>query len=368
MKKRGFSALLTLAVVSVAIGATGCGEKKDATTATTAATTAASEQEATKESEATTDATTDTTTDTTTEATTETTTKATTEATTEATAEAATGKLSANIKLHSLETAEKTKIEDVDEEFAYAYANYSEIVISDDTAKNYPNLSISIDNLNELEYSSLMENFATCANFATTDESEGYLYGPNVIEMTERISRFDDNATSVLIFYYMDAGGAHPNSWYRSCNYDSKTGEEIKITDVVNDPDTLVEKIIDHLDFDAVDGEEEEELITDLKENGVMGITPLNEQLKNEIDDGTLVWILDENGISTYYSTYDLAPYAYGPLTSHLSLEDYPDLLKDEYKIPENTAPVAERVTEEKLEKEEFTLEDLEQYAKPADN
>jgi len=361
MKKRGFSALLTLAVVSVAIGATGCGEKKDATTA---ATTAASEQEATKESEATTEATTDATT----EATTDATTDATTEATTETTTEAAAGKLSANIKLHSLETAEKAKIEDVDEEFAYAYANFSEIVISDDTAKNYPKLGISIDNLNELEYSSLMENFADCANYATTDESEGYLYGPNAIEMTESISRFDDNATSVLIFYFMNAGGAHPNSWYRSCNYDSKTGEEIKITDVVNDPDTLVEKIIDHLDFDAVDGEEEEELITDLKENGVMGITPLNEQLKNEIDDGTLVWILDENGISTYYAAYDLAPYAYGPLTSHLTLEDYPDLLKDEYKIPENTVPVAERVTEEKLEKEEFTLEDLEQYAKPADN
>ena len=54
-------------------------------------------------------------------------------------------------------------------------------------------------------------------------------------------------ADSLVLSYYMDTnewlGGAHPYSFKETCNYDVKTGKDLKLSDVVSDYDTFYKEV-----------------------------------------------------------------------------------------------------------------------------
>ena len=53
-------------------------------------------------------------------------------------------------------------------------------------------------------------------------------------------------ADSLVLSYYMETnewlGGAHPYSFKETCNYDVKSGEDLKLSDVVSDYDTFIKR------------------------------------------------------------------------------------------------------------------------------
>ncbi len=54
-------------------------------------------------------------------------------------------------------------------------------------------------------------------------------------------------ADSLVLSYYMDTnewlGGAHPYSFKETCNYDVKSGKDLKLSDVVSDYDTFYKEV-----------------------------------------------------------------------------------------------------------------------------
>lgn len=128
------------------------------------------------------------------------------------------------------------------------------------------------------------------------------------------VKRADSLVTSLLFSGYSFTGGAHGNYYLHGESYDSKTGKELTISDVVKDTDALAPAISEQLDIFWSDVEFFEDF---------------EETLQNSEE---LSWTIDYNGITFYFSPYTLAPYAAGTQTVTLSNEEYPDILKDEYK------------------------------------
>lgn len=148
-----------------------------------------------------------------------------------------------------------------------------------------------------------------------------------VSEYSTGVVRADTVITSLLTTRYADYHGAHPSTVYMTKNFDSISGQELDIYDVINEDqmDGLPELIADTLlgEYPEVDFYEPENLTGTVDD--LLGMN------------SDLTFTLDYSGITFYFSAYDLAPYAYGPQFVTFRYEDYPDLVKTEYQqAPDN--------------------------------
>ncbi len=133
------------------------------------------------------------------------------------------------------------------------------------------------------------------------------------------VRRADTVVTSILYYGYEYLGGAHGNYYYHGKNYDTGTGKELGLSDVVTDKEKLAAAV--------------EELFekhwSDIDENA---------DIKELIAEENLIsWTLDYNGITVYFMPYSIASYAAGAPTVTVSNEEYPDVLKEKYKeVPDS--------------------------------
>lgn len=144
-------------------------------------------------------------------------------------------------------------------------------------------------------------------------------------ESTASVTRFDDQYFCMSIHTESYAGGAHGNHATAGYNYNTATGEELKLTDVLTDPDS----------FPAT-------LTKAFKEQqaaaaGFIIVDDIEKVFREEMD-GTseygarLQWSLTEDGLDVYIGPYELTAYAAGEFTIHFTNANYPDLLKAEYR------------------------------------
>lgn len=131
------------------------------------------------------------------------------------------------------------------------------------------------------------------------------------------VRRADSRVTSILHDGYNYTGGMHGYSFYRTENYNSATGELLKLSDVVTDTDVLPTIIWPELDLAYPD-------VPFWSEDVDMA-----ELLTDDYAD----WTLDYNGITFYFGHYELAAYAYGRQQVTLSYADFPELVKKEYQV-----------------------------------
>jgi hypothetical protein len=134
--------------------------------------------------------------------------------------------------------------------------------------------------------------------------------------ITPYVRRADTVVTSILYYGYEYTGGAHGNYYYYGKNYDTMSGMELTLADVINDKEKLTEAVYEQLDKHWSDADLNESV--DIAE--LLG------------DETTVSWTLDYNGITIYFMPYSLASYASGAQIVTVSNEEYPDVLKAEYK------------------------------------
>lgn len=151
------------------------------------------------------------------------------------------------------------------------------------------------------------------------DEDDEY-YQYLETSVTPSVRRADTLVTSILYYGYEYNGGMHGESYYYGENYDTKTGKELKLTDVV-DTNMLSDAISSQLDKFYSD---------------TFGDNNIN--LDEVIDDEELYsWTLDYNGITFYFMPYAIDSSSDSMVTVTLANEEYPDVLKQEYKeIPKS--------------------------------
>ena len=195
------------------------------------------------------------------------------------------------------------------------------VVLGEETAEDYPELSAAIRENISARRTKLYEYFEELIPAA--EEFYPIFYeGFAEFESKEEamVRRADSNVLSVLYCGHKYEGGAHGYTYYFGENYDPKTGELLKLEDVV-------------LDLESFPSIVQEYLFRYWEPVYFYEDMDLNEHFKEYRD--SIAWTLDYNGITVYFNPYDIAPYASGIQVVTVPFADHPELFAESYtKVP----------------------------------
>ena len=225
-----------------------------------------------------------------------------------------------------------------------AHGNYPEIVMTPEFSGQYINLFSGVYDLNAFWKDSVEYSVSEYGYYQV--DSGDPTSTPYESDITADVVRADDALFSVLVNYYDDAGGAHPNHSIGSVNIDPATGKTLEIKEVLNDSDAAAAAIMDELYAAYPELVDEFESFLFLEE----GETSLD-AYKNKMNDNNYTWTIDTEGMRVYFSPYEMASYAAGYQEILLPFDKYPDLIKAEY-IPASDLDKEAMVGTREMEKE----------------
>ena len=161
--------------------------------------------------------------------------------------------------------------------------------------------------------------------------------GPFVYESEMFLKRADDEVLSMEEFIYSYEGGAHGVAFYDAHNIDVQTGEEIVLEDVIMDmnglPDILAAKILAKYPEITYWAGTLEEVFGEY-------IAPASTEFKPEF-----TWTLGYDGVTFYFSTYEIGSYADGVQQVTVLYSEYPEIFNKNYfvNIDPNYVVMADR-------------------------
>ncbi len=207
-------------------------------------------------------------------------------------------------------------IEEWDENTVICNVAWNDLKLSEDDEKKFPNLKKTFDKLNAdalKDAKALMYELEGAAEDLSGDENNPiYLEGRSKVYL----QRADTKIISYLEDVFVHSGGVHPDYHYITSNFDPKTGEKLTLTDVMPStrglPDILESELnikYDYLNF---------------------GVNQLW-TIFNEYSPEDYNWTLDYQGITFWFSPYDIAAYAAGPLSVKIYFDEEPYIFNEEY-------------------------------------
>lgn len=205
---------------------------------------------------------------------------------------------------------------------------YPEVKLSKKYQKKYPQLWEELSNTNMGWAVKTKEEISGLGGVEPEESREE----PYVSDATIQVLRFDKHLLILELDYYDETGGAHPNHGCTTMNYDPSTGNFVELADTLTDSDSFAATI-----RKAMEKEYDEETMQAIDEyyyyDEDTDSSP--DPFQNHLDKDTYSWVINEKGLTIFFSPYDIAPYAYGDISVELSYEDYPDLIKEKYRLDE---------------------------------
>ena len=195
--------------------------------------------------------------------------------------------------------------------------DYPMLKLSAEDAEKYPTLKRAVDSVNN----SFIQNGQSVFDTLTASAEESYFsdaesFVPFRRSTSLALPRADSKVVSILYSSKVFTGGEREDITYSCLNCDSVTGRELDIRAVVNDMKTFRSVIETSLSLNYPEVE-----FTDLTGS-------LNRYLE---DPKAFVWTLDYQGITVYFSPYELASPDAGLITVSLRFDSYPELLDQSY-------------------------------------
>lgn len=212
---------------------------------------------------------------------------------------------------------------DEEAEQLLVHSKYSKIILGESERQLYPELAESIDQLAVMQKRSMEEEFdnmAVTANEIYQEDSSDF----ETYRITKdvQLRRADTVAVSILEAYYAKAGETEEYRGMNGLNFDTQTGQQLKIADVITDMSKvpeLVKKEINSHSWNA-----------DFYSESAV------EDYFKEINVEDLSWTLDYNGVTFYFQAGSFADEGFGNSAATLNFEEYPELFQEKYKkVPE---------------------------------
>lgn len=213
-------------------------------------------------------------------------------------------------------------------------------VLSDLSADQYPQLATALDAFAKEEIKNYNDAVADLKEQAEMEYKEnperfrdGMYYTSNVQVLPQRVDE------KVVSFYSSSSdytGGAHGMYGMNGKTFDTQTGEELMLTDVLSDLTNLTEQIKTEL-LANYDPEQFDDLDEALSYYDV-AVTEMTATADNDM--GYVYpynWALTPNGVSFYFGPYALAAYAAGDQMVTLSYDKYPDIYDPDYLPSDST-------------------------------
>lgn len=189
-----------------------------------------------------------------------------------------------------------------DEYKTLASISYDKIVLDESVKEKYKMLSLGVDVLN-LSNKDMAED--TLKSYQESID-EGYVLDMGYYSLYDEydIVRADSYVLSLENTSSSYTGGAHPASGIGGCVFDTETGERLKISDICNDIESLPEKIF--YTYSGKYGEDGES-----EENG----EEILSYIKKAVAEDRLSFTLGYEGVTLYFSPYEVGTYAQGNIS-----------------------------------------------------
>lgn len=203
----------------------------------------------------------------------------------------------------------------------YVKGNHDRLYISRDSRTRYKELAAALDQIMNDEtdsYNREVKEYRKEQEESSDSPANGEV--PFMLEEEICVRRSDQEVLSFVETGSSYTGGAHGIRWYTSHNLDAASGREISLKDVIKDQSLLQETLKEELQKKYG----EELLFEDLDEN-----------IKNILEgseDSKQAWTLDPQGITFYYSNYDIASYASGTQNVTILYSSHKNLFTDRYR------------------------------------
>ncbi|MDO4296521.1 MAG: DUF3298 domain-containing protein, partial [bacterium] len=192
----------------------------------------------------------------------------------------------------------------------------SQIYLLDDT---YSKLQTAFAELNQKAYDNLKTIYDENLEFAREWVKDS---GTHLEEEFELIPmRNDADIVSLQGSEYTYLGGAHPSTYVSGYNWNPQTGEEYALQDVTEEYDALYALLLEELEryYDS--------------ESFFEGYQDTVKEMfyaKNR-EEGQLQWMMNSQELMLYFNSYEIAPYASGPVTVTISFAEHPEFIKEKF-------------------------------------
>ena len=190
-----------------------------------------------------------------------------------------------------------------EENYVTMNMSWKNFKLSEEDEEKYPNLKDAFDELNREkneDAKDTMEELYEAAEVMNGNKTDWLFLESEVIDFVQRA---DSTLFSCMEEDYIFAGGAHPNYFYKGLNFDTQTGDELILTDVIADIEPLTEILTDKL----CEKYEDRDLDRNSIENNIAAF-----------EVGDFQWTMDYQGVTFWFSPYDVAPYVVGAMSVKL--------------------------------------------------
>lgn len=191
---------------------------------------------------------------------------------------------------------------------------------------DYPALSEAVNQFNT-EYISVAQGYVDeLKKNALSDYKEmskEHWIGPYEFKSKMLLKRADDEVLAVEEQIYSYEGGIHGLSFYNTYNFDVQTGEWIALENVITDMDSLPDILETEIIGKYPDLEPWKEPLADIFRDY---IAPMQEEYQP-----TFTWTLGYDGVTFYFSNYEIGSYVDGLQQVTICYSEYPQIFDDSY-------------------------------------
>lgn len=204
-----------------------------------------------------------------------------------------------------------------------ANAQYPEVHLNSCCAQAYPDLEKALSDFNAANSAKILNEYEQLSEDALLEAKDNVdSFDTYRILEEVHVRRADSNVLSLLYSDSYYGGGAHGSYYKTGITFDTQTGKELSLTDVVTDINAISENIKTQL----YSKHSADEFYADFDFTSYF-----NESYEN------ISWVLDYHGITFFFNPYEIGPYSTGIVTVTLSNSEYPDAVKQKYQnIPED--------------------------------
>lgn len=203
---------------------------------------------------------------------------------------------------------------------------YGVIALTGEDEKRYPELAQVLKKLSEENKNTILTDYENLKSQAEDDlkaaKEGGYeVYTPYSTECSFYVNRADNRVLSLGKSGYDYWGGAHGTGYSTGCNYNARTGEELRIQDVVTDVDTFA-GLIEAKVYES--GLTRDDLFLDEEET-------LKDYILKAAADHTLNWEITNEGVTVWFNPYEISYYAAGMPSGSVKFAEQTDIFSDYY-------------------------------------
>lgn len=203
---------------------------------------------------------------------------------------------------------------------------YGVIALTGEDEKRYPELAQVLKKLSEENKNTILTDYENLKSQAEDDlkaaKEGGYeVYTPYSTECSFYVNRADNRVLSLGKSGYDYWGGAHGTGYSTGYNYNARTGEELRIQDVVTDVDTFA-GLIEAKVYES--GLTRDDLFLDEEET-------LKDYILKAAADHTLNWEITNEGVTVWFNPYEISYYAAGMPSGSVSFAGHPEVFSDYY-------------------------------------